>query len=38
MELPKEEDGPNITRLNGKIMMLEMRKVKAMEPVVSSFA
>ena len=38
MKHPKEEDGPKSTQLIGKIMMLEMRKVKAMEPVVSSFS
>ena len=38
MELPKEEDGPKSTQIIGKTMMLEMRKVKAMKPAVSSFS
>ena len=38
MELPKEEDGPKSTQIIGKTMMLEMRKVKATKPAVSSFS
>ena len=36
--VPKKEDGPNSTQLTGKMTMLEMRNVRAMEPVVSCFS